>query len=205
MRRLNPATIEATLLARLHSHPSEHQKKIWEYTGGDPREFKDSLTTQLRTEQNRRCAYCGRRLIETKTHRDHIAPKETYPEFTFVPLNLVLACYHCNTDRKGTTNTISVRSNVYRDCVFTIIHPYLDDPQQHIEFVGGDLKLLIKVVNDSAKGTATIELFGLADTEMALQRFKDGVFDKDTEHLPGNWKQQVLQMAFDNIKPQLRN
>lgn len=204
MRKLTPAVIDAALLARLYAKTPELQSKSWEYTAGYSRTFKDELTRQLVVNQSRRCAYCGSRLLGTKHHRDHIAPKEVHPEFTFYPSNLVLACYHCNTDCKGATDTVNMKQATYDKCGFVIIHPYFDEPSEHIEYVGGIDEILIQVVNGSLKGHATIAMFRLDSTDMTSQRAKDALFDKDLEHLPGQWRDTLVIGLAANIKTKLR-
>jgi uncharacterized protein (TIGR02646 family) len=204
MKRLSPANIDAEVLAMLHANPAEKQAQMWKYTNGDPRKFKDQITSHLTTNQSRRCAYCGLRLLGAKHHRDHIAPKESHPEFTFVSANLVLACYHCNTDRKDTQDTVSAKNAEYSNCLFTIVHPYFDEPTQHFEFVGATEKILIQVVNGSAKGTETIRMFDLASPEMSKQRAKDALIDTDLEHLPGNWQEGFLQATIVRLQTKFR-
>ena len=204
MKKLKAAEIDDNVLQKLQRKTPEMQRKSWDYTRGHSRTFKNSITAQMIPIQSTRCAYCGSRLHGTKHHRDHIAPKESHPEFTFVPSNLVLACYHCNTDCKGTTDTVSNKNPEYSKCLFTIVHPYFDEPSNHIAFVGGINSILIQVVNGSAKGKATIGLFHLDSPEMTKQRAKDAMFDNDLEHLPGKWWNGFRYIATANIKMKLR-
>jgi uncharacterized protein (TIGR02646 family) len=205
MKRLTAAVINAGLLNKLQSKTPANQKKAWPYTSGNSRRFKNALSAHLKVEQSNRCAYCGLRLMELNPARDHIAPMEFHPEFTFFPNNLVLACYHCNTDCKGAADTIATKNGTYETCIFSIIHPYLDDPTQHLEFVGGRRKLLIKVIGGSPKGRETVRLFRLANAARALQRAKDVLFDEDLAHLPGQWRGQMDNLLpLLNLKMQLR-
>lgn len=137
MKKLTPATIEPALLAKLHAKSPALQQKTWDYSSGRARAFKDAITEQMLVIQSVRCAYCGSRLHGTRHHRDHIAPKESHPEFTFLPENLVLACYTCNSDYKRAADTIITKSKIYAYCTFSIIHPHFDEPSDHIQFVGG--------------------------------------------------------------------
>jgi 5-methylcytosine-specific restriction endonuclease McrA len=76
------------------------QGLIWEKSQhGCVKAFKRRILEQGLVIQELRCAWCtlligeqGRRSI----HRDHIAPKQSYPQWTFLPKNLVLACEYCN-------------------------------------------------------------------------------------------------------------
>ncbi|MDZ4402350.1 HNH endonuclease [Prosthecobacter sp.] len=204
MKKLKPATIDSALLKKLQKKTGKLQQKSWDYTSGHPRTFKDAITTQMVVIQSMRCAYCGSRLYGTKHHRDHIAPKESHPKFTFVPANLVLACYHCNTDCKGTTDTVITKDKTYGKCVFSIVHPHFDDPKEHLAFVGGTNAILIQVVNASSKGSATVALFHLDSPEMTKQRAKDVLIDTDLEHLPGKWKKAFRFVPPANLKMKIR-
>jgi uncharacterized protein (TIGR02646 family) len=195
MKKLTPAVIDAALLKSLHAKTPAKQRDMWANTRGNPRKFKDTLTAQLRIIQSRRCAYCGMRLFEESPARDHIAPKESHPEFTFISANLVLACFHCNTESKWTTDTVVAKAATYENCTFSIIHPYFDEPGDHIQFVGGDNELLVQVVNGSQKGLATVNLFALTSPELTKQRAKDAIYDDDVEHLPGPWRDALLRVA----------
>jgi len=204
MKKLTPAKIEVELLEKLQKKTPKKQQQSWDYTSGHSRAFKDAITAQMILIQSTRCAYCGSRLHGSKHHRDHIAPKESHPEFTFVPSNLVLACYHCNTDCKGATDTVSVKDTDYLKCLFTIVHPHFDEPSHHLEFVGGINSILIQVVNGSSKGKTTVGLFHLDSPEMTKQRAKDAMFDDDLEHLPGKWTDAFQYIPTANIKMKLR-
>lgn len=165
--------------------------------------FKAEMTRLMLVEQSRRCAYCGSRLFEKHPHRDHIAPKEKYARWTFWPENLVLACFACNTDLKKSFDPVVAVGRTYRQTKFSIVHPFLDDPVEHLGFAADDLKVLISSANSSAKGKQTIELFDLASADRAKQRAKDAIFDDDVGHLHGKWlelykaaAQEILSKHF---------
>lgn len=204
MKQITSAVIDDDLLDALHRYDPERQKDMWKNSNGNPRKFKDDLTLQLLFHQSRRCAYCGIRLREKSPARDHIAPKESHPEFTFIPANLVLACFFCNSECKGTEDTVALKNAVYENCSFTIIHPIFDKPSDHIHFVNGNTKLLIKVVPGSLKGRETVKMFRLADAEIAKQRAKDAKDDDDLEHLPGKWRAAFDQAVIAKLKLKYR-
>lgn len=204
MKKLTPATIDANVLRKLHEKSEDLQQKSWDYTGGYPRTFKDTLSKHLITEQSKRCAYCGSRLAEKKNHRDHIAPKESHPAFTFIPENLVLACYHCNTGCKGRADTVTVKAEKYSDCAFSIVHPYFDEPSGHFQFVGATNEILIQLVNNSPKGKATIEMFGLDSPEKTKERAKEAAFEADVDFLGDKWRDGFEVALMANIKMKLR-
>lgn len=63
--------------------------------------FKDEIKGKLIANQNGKCAYCGLPLSSRNPEIDHIAPKggpkrPYHTECTFLPINLVYACHHCN-------------------------------------------------------------------------------------------------------------
>ncbi len=177
--------------------------ELWKRTSGDIGGFKAALTNELMQKQGRRCAYCGAYLFEDHPHRDHIAPKVPYFQWTFWPANLVLACYACNTDRKKSADTVSLLKASYRRTEFRIIHPYFDDPGDHLNFIGHRGRILVNAKNGSLKGTATIELFNLMSPERAKQRAKDALLDSDVAHLNGRWRHLFEQLVFSPL-PQSR-
>ncbi len=133
------------------------------------RKDRDDLVTKIKAKlikiQGRYCIYCG--LHEEhcgRLEREHIAPKgkDSYPHFMFDPLNLCLACHHCNFDLKGEDDTISKPPIIeYNKNKFTIVHPYLDDFRLHITFAVKNGIALIQRKGKSTKGRRTIELFEL--------------------------------------------
>lgn len=204
MKKLIPATISPGLLAKLHAKSSALQQKSWNYSRGRPRAFKDAITAQMLVIQSARCAYCGSRLHGAKHHRDHIAPKESHPEFTFLSENLVLACYTCNSDYKSAADTIATKDAIYANCIFSVIHPHFDEPSDHIQFVGGIGGLLIQVVSGSSKGRATVDIFRLDSPERTKQRIMDAAFETDLDYLPGPWRSAVETTVMLNLKLKLR-
>lgn len=200
MKKLTVTTIDETLLTKLQANAPDHQPKMWGYTSGRPASFKKLVTTHLLTDQSRRCAYCGCRLMGMRPHRDHIAPKESHPEFTFTPANLVLACNFCNEECKGTSDTISLKNLVYDACTFSIIHPYFDEPADHIQFVGGVDQILIQIVAGSPKGQSTVNMFKLDSPELSKQRAKEALLESDLEYMPGPWREGLECLVFGKLK-----
>ncbi|MES5325087.1 HNH endonuclease [Alcaligenes phenolicus] len=56
------------------------------------------LRNHLAALQAERCCYCRRRLVGIAYARpiEHILPKDTYGQFTFIYRNLAVACFDCN-------------------------------------------------------------------------------------------------------------
>lgn len=201
MKKITAAVVNQADVTVLQGYPASRQSKMWKNTSGRPRRFKDELTTDLLTKQSYRCAYCCNRLLGEQPHRDHIAPKgaNLHPEFTFEARNLVLACYYCNSERKGETDTVVAKSLQYALCQFTIVHPILDDPEEHLQFVGHRGEILIQTVNGSVRGQTTIDLFDLASANQSKARAKDALFDEDVAHLQGRWKRLMEQVALSPL------
>lgn len=108
------------------------------------------------------CAYCGSPLwITSNPEIEHIAPKYKYPQWMFEPKNLVYACHLCNGPlRKGKINTVELESSDYDSCEFKIVHPYLDNYQEHYKFDLLSATELI-VTGISKQGRYSVELFKL--------------------------------------------
>lgn len=107
-------------------------------------------------------------------------------------MNLVLACYCCNVDCKGEVDTVDAVAASYRRSTFNIVHPFLDDPAEHLDFGLDENAILVSAKNGSPKGARTIELFNLMDPERAKQRAKDLIFDDDVDHLQGITREMFL-------------
>lgn len=178
------------LRSRLTDVPTARSR--WESNRGIYKKFKDNVTETMLKIQSRRCAYCGTRLHEDNPHRDHIAPKNPHYYWTFWPTNLVLTCYCCNSDRKGTYNTVAARANTYRRTIFNIVHPFLDEPSDHLKFTIEENSILISPKDRSPKGYQTIKIFQLMSPDRVKERAKDCLIDEDIEHLNGITKEAYL-------------
>ena len=135
--------------------------------------IKNDIRRQLELTQTK-CSYCGLKLKGTsKGEIEHIAAKAYYrhPEFTFTLKNLTLACNWCNRpEKKGNKETISVKRANYDDCEFLLVHPYLDNPEEHYEWTDNTVELLIQVRDDSPKAIFSIAMFELDTPEMNEHR-----------------------------------
>lgn len=63
-----------------------------------------------------KCPFCGHNRVKTL---DHFLPKNNYPEFSILPLNLVPCCRDCNSDGKRTARPTGVEDQY--------LHPYYED------------------------------------------------------------------------------
>lgn len=135
--------------------------------------LKKKLKEQLLILQNNYCAYCGRNfnlVTNSKIHRDHILPKsmERYRKFTFESKNIVLSCDTCNgLDTKKANDYVTTYNDHYEGINTSIVHPHLDNIEEHV-FLDNTFEAV--VVNNSAKGIATIREFNLNSESNLVSR-----------------------------------
>lgn len=140
------------------------------------RHIRETIGNQLRSFQNGKCCFCGLMYDESgRAEIEHIAPKKArpreYPEFSFLCQNLAMACQLCNSSTmKGQYNSINTYNANYVQCIFNIVHPYLDDHTLHYKWSNGLLKVVITGISD--KGRESIRLFKLADEHRTTARAK---------------------------------
>ncbi len=149
-------------------------KESWDIRCADMGRVKKHIKVKLLDIQDGKCAYCMSKLNPTVKNdgdlqldgdREHIAPKSIHPNFIFEPLNFVLACSTCNRILKNDTDTIQLVHTNYEDCEFKIIHPILDNVDEHIGFSKG---VIISLSLD--KGKWTDNLFKLSNEYYTRQR-----------------------------------
>lgn len=100
----------------------------------------------------RKCAFCeGFPEDNSSIEIEHFHPKSLYPHETFYWENFLPCCGKCNSS-KGAHDTKSE----------SIINPYIDNPEEHLEFESRGLRIKGK---DSI-GLKTIEVFNLNSTRM---------------------------------------
>ncbi len=136
-----------------------------------------SISVALNELQGDECIYCGMLFGVTSGRQvEHIAPKGPgrYPEFTFEPRNLVLACSLCNgfekKERDAYWDTVDHRDPLYANCTFRIVHPYNDDPTIHLDLDYQNKKVLISA--KTLKGQRTIDTFMLDGEPLTTARGK---------------------------------
>lgn len=154
--------------------------KPWGIQTAELKVIKQKIKEHLLIAQEYNCAFCSCRLnVGGRAEIEHIAPKaeKLYPEFTFHERNLVLACQNCNSSsKKGPKNVIVKFSRVYKNCEFSIVHPYFDNPDDHYGWVNG---VKIVIILNTSKAINSNKIFSLDDifqTEqraMQLRRLKD--------------------------------
>lgn len=134
--------------------------------------IKKAIKSKLLAIQGQYCIYCGIHFdIVGTAQREHIAHKDKYPQFTFVNRNIALACAYCNGfEKKSTQNTISVLRTNYKDCEFSIVHPYFDNFNDHIGLAFNTANVIISEKNNSQKGRNTIAMFKLNNIQQSALR-----------------------------------
>ncbi|XVN15689.1 hypothetical protein QZH46_06780 [Pseudomonas corrugata] len=151
------AVIADEIMLNLDAYPVPIRPARWEGKAKAVVAFRNEISAQGTVIQENRCAWCrlplgreGRRTI----HRDHIAPKALYPAWTFLPLNLVLACEFCNGfENKSDVQTVEEFNANYKLCKFFIVHPYLDLVADHFEYDVDEDDLPVVIKGSPRKGS----------------------------------------------------
>lgn len=137
-------------------------------------EIKVSIRSQLKIEQNEKCAYCGLKIREETPAIEHIADKSKlhFKNQMFNVHNLVLSCGTCNF-KKSRRSASDVYDGPYLTWNFLIVHPIIDTPSEHIVFDENFIHI-IQVLSD--KGKKTVEWFDLKGPIMLEERTKEAMF-----------------------------
>ncbi|MDN7740720.1 MULTISPECIES: HNH endonuclease [Burkholderia] len=196
------AVIEATIQNTLNAVPDVEKESRWEGRTVAVTQFKECIHDQGLVIQGERCAWCtlfiGERGRRT-AHRDHIAPKSRYPQWTFTPENLVLACEYCNGFAvKSDLDTVADVGPTYDSSTFFLVHPYIDEPHDHIEFAltPENHGVVIRAKNGSTKGVWTIENLKLDSPGLTQERAKDALIEEDRAVLPDYYR-SLFDQATD--------
>ncbi|MEE4105644.1 HNH endonuclease [Pseudomonas viridiflava] len=183
-------------------------KKLSDKSGADWDDKTNPLLVELKREikkhylkaQDYTCAYCQQKIVVDHNgawDTEHIAPRDSYPSFMFVPENLCVSCKDCN----GAKSNKTVLANRNRRSFprhskdYTICHPHFDTYSKHIRVIGEAVLYLPR----TKKGQALIEMcgllrfvYGFADYEIADLNFGSKVIALGTEL-------QNAQSAFEQI------
>lgn len=187
--KLNEIIIDSDLQnsVNIHNVPGG-----WDREDKNITEFKEKMKSLLKANQKNRCAYCGLPLDTRSPEIDHIAPKggiktPKHTEVTFLPLNLVYACHYCNSSAcKGKKDTVEFKpSPNYKDWIFTIVHPYLDDPKDFFEICTDETLIYLPKQNSDElhqnKAKNTIEMFNLHKEAYLVEKAKQILFERNPE------------------------
>ena len=183
-------------------------KKLSDKSGADWDDKTNPLLIELKREiknhylkaQDYTCAYCQQKIIVDHNgawDTEHIAPRESYPSFMFVPENLCVSCKDCNgaKSNKPVLANRSRRTFPRHSKDYTICHPHFDIYSKHIRVIGEAVLYLPR----TKKGQALIEMcgllrfvYGFADYEISDLNFGTKVVALGTEL-------QNAQSAFEQI------
>lgn len=137
-------------------------QKGWEKCDKTTVDLKNSISEYTLKKQNNKCAYCED-LITGGAQIDHIVPKQLHPEFCYEPKNLLTSCAVCNMYVKNAGDTIVAPvKRRYEQNLFTMVHPYFNDPDMHIKYTNED-KVVIDIKKSTELGKATIDFFHMND------------------------------------------
>jgi uncharacterized protein (TIGR02646 family) len=114
------------------------------------------IKSALKVETDARCAYCEGYVDDVSyPHVEHLIPKGPRPDLAHVWGNLTSACGRCN-----------VEKNDYYDVSAPILNPYVDEPDEHLTFLGH----LIRWRPGSALGERTVRRVRLMRPELQASR-----------------------------------
>lgn len=187
------ATVRKECLDALEVVAVSKKAAEWDRQTNNVKEFKAAIKTEGMRIQHDRCAWCtlpigarGRRTA----HRDHIAPKKQYPKWTFLPKNLVLTCEYCNGfSVKCDLDTIQTEAENYDDIEFHIVHPYIDEVDQHVKFSLDATGHGVVIEGVSEKGRWTIKEMQLDDGHLTVLRAQEYAYQAMINSLPAHYAQ----------------
>ena len=157
---------------------------------------------------NVECAYCGCWVgVSGRGEIEHIAHKSKYIVFEYHNTNLVYVCSHCNSSsKKGQKDVVtnwgamsgSININhpnifdhlkdVYNSLEFKIVHPKIDNPEDHFKWKDANKTVLVHLTE---KGRTSTEMFKLHESRIVLQRIMQRKMEKDFLENPDNFKKTL--------------
>lgn len=177
-------------------------KKLSAKSGSDWDDEHDLLLAEVKREikrhylkaQNYTCAYCRQKIVVDHNgawDTEHIASKDIYPGFMFVPGNLCLSCKDCNGAKSNKNVLVNKARRTFPDRSkdYTICHPHFDAYSDHVRIIGEAVLYLPR----TKKGQALIEMCGLL-------RFVYGFADYEIVDLDIGAKVVALGTALQNAQ-----
>ncbi|NQY54157.1 MAG: hypothetical protein HRT42_11370 [Campylobacteraceae bacterium] len=154
-------------------------KKLDKVRSSDITELKKTIKKRLiALHGGQYCFFCNKEIENMRLlHIEHILPKANYSYLTFSTINLTLACDVCNMDYKKQKIYLRNANSNYRGCTFSIVHPYLDNVDDHLDYSG----FIVGVNNQSIKGANTINEFKLNREELLKARIIELFFIKEVD------------------------
>jgi uncharacterized protein (TIGR02646 family) len=139
---------------------------------------KNEISKKLLAMHGFRCVYCERRFIGIGNQVEHFAPKKHNPEFSFECTNLFYSCTFCNSNAlKGQKPTVAVPDQYYSNCTFSILHPWRDNPNDHIIYRDAD-RVDIDITQCTPEGITTINFLEMLELESTLIRSQRVIIDR---------------------------
>lgn len=129
---------------------------------------KDIIRNTLLAMTNNRCSYCEMEIITPKWHIEHLAPRSSNPDLTFVWENLFCSCNDNDTCGKYKDNIQQYSGNSN-----DLIKPDIDDPCDYLAVNIQDGSLYEKTPNPKASNT--LRCFNLNSPK--LNRFRLNFID----------------------------
>lgn len=158
MRRLFRRPTPAILVTHAQTWTSEYLAALADGRALPSRWRHDEVVAELRAETFEKCAYCEVVIADASyPHVEHMIPKSKRPELALDWTNLTLGCPVCNT-HKGD----------YYEPSAPILHPYNDDPQEHLVFRGPAVLGALA----SELGGRTVDKLQLMRPALVLERMK---------------------------------
>ncbi|MBW4361054.1 hypothetical protein [Flavobacterium taihuense] len=152
------------------------KKRVW-YDGEQcSLRIKHNVVKSLLASSKFKCVYCGKRLIRSGKPVDHFLPNSIYPNQSFHPLNLLPSCDFCNSTLKKAFDPLVVYSKKYSKNIFSIVHPIIEDVDQHIFYTNND-RTILDIKRCTIEGLTSIEIFRLHTFEMQMQRINQHIID----------------------------
>ncbi|SHJ83815.1 TIGR02646 family protein [Halomonas caseinilytica] len=191
------ASIDASLEKSLDDIVPDQRATAWGGNNKNVKKFKKVVMEHGLIEQGGRCVWCtlGVGVHSRRTpHRDHIAPKALYSQWTFEVCNIAISCEYCNGFAvKSDLDTVCNTSRDYREVEWLIVHPYFDNTNEHIRFCGEAESGEVVIKSLTERGKWTIEKLKLDDPGLTVERAKEKIFEGVLAKLPDDRKEQLLQ------------
>ncbi len=153
-------------------------RRMWDKNDAATKGIKRHINQHCLEQQRCKCSYCETLLQKGENFIEHFAPKGLYRDYTFEPWNLTVSCGRCNsTGIKGERDTI--KSNPicekYTANEFAIVHPYLDNADEHIVF-DDETRTTFDKDKCTEKGLETIEFFQWDAIDARLKRLNESPY-----------------------------
>ncbi|WP_029687004.1 HNH endonuclease [Tatumella saanichensis] len=184
----------------------------WDGTCETRKAFRKEVREYYKAAQDYTCPYCGRHRQEfhgTQWDIDHIIPKSSHTEYLYTPKNLTVTCKDCNIfkSNKDPLTCFLPSGTLYPNDSdkFCIIHPHIDDYQQHLELKQNKKgQYYHNVLTD--KGKKTFEICNLIRFSEVLSGTSEYVDELGTEvGITSDFTQPIMQWLedYDELIPQV--